>query len=439
MKEVVSLKKSKKVLAFALSLAMTCSAALPTLAATAEEAPGGNPGLWANYYTVSPEEPWALEPENLKGSGYVDQIYHRDLQYTLKSQTGQSIWAGARYTGNITIPKDGTYKFTAKNDDGALLYIDGQLIIDQWISSSASDKISEPIQLKAGTYSFQMDYLQGTGDSNNRLYWSIDGGADEAVPASAFTLPEGVDPMPEHGDSKIYTIANAHLDTVWNWSLETTIRDYIPKTMRENFQLIKDNPNYNFNFEGARRYAFIEEYYPEEFETVKDYVAQGRWNTAGSAWENGDQNGPSPEALIRNTLYGNQYFADTFGNDKRSRDIFLPDCFGFGYAMPSWMAHCNLLSFTTQKLTWGNAFPNEELPFDIGRWIGPDGNSVMASIDNIGYGLKFNEFAPDGLRENKQVITNWIPTKPGASTASLFITAPAATRVDRPDRIRLQL
>ena len=165
------MKKSRKILAFALSLAMTCSAALPTLAA-AGEAPAGNPGLRVDYYTVLPQEPWALEPGNLKASGYVDQIDNRECKYTLKTQTGQMNWAGARYTGNITIPKDGTYKFTGKTDDGARVYIDGQLVLDQWVSNTGQDKVGPEVQLKAGTYSFQMDYLQGSGGSYNRLFWS---------------------------------------------------------------------------------------------------------------------------------------------------------------------------------------------------------------------------------------------------------------------------
>lgn len=65
-------------------------------------------------------------------------------------------------------------------------------------------------------------------------------------------------------------------------------------------------------------------------------------------------NVPSPEALFRNILYGNRYFEEKFG--KRSVDIYLPDCFGFGWALPSIMAHANLMGFTTQKLGWGGAY-----------------------------------------------------------------------------------
>ena len=77
---------------------------------------------------------------------------------------------------------------------------------------------------------------------------------------------------------KIYTVGTAHLDTTWCWNFETTLREYIPKTLKDNFYLFEKYPDYKFNFEGSYRYELMEEYYPELFEKLKDYVAQGRWN-----------------------------------------------------------------------------------------------------------------------------------------------------------------
>ena len=176
-------------------------------------------------------------------------------------------------------------------------------------------------------------------------------------------------------EKRIFTIATAHLDTSWLWTLETTIKRLLPNTMRWNFKLFEKYPEYRFNFEGAYRYELMEEYYPEDFKRLKEYVAQGRWVPTGSSYENGDVNTPSPEALIRSILLGNDYFEKKFG--LRCVDIFLPDCFGFGYALPSVMAHCGLYGFATCKLTWGSAVGR---PFDIGRWAGVDGNSVFACI-----------------------------------------------------------
>ena len=206
---------------------------------------------------------------------------------------------------------------------------------------------------------------------------------------------------------KIYTVATSHLDTVWSWDLEESINQYIYDTLVDNFRLFEKYPDYIFNFEGSYRYELMEEYYPELFNEMKEYIAQGRWNVCGSAFENGDVNVPSPEALFRNILIGNSYFRNKFG--KTSYDIFLPDCFGFGWALPSIMHHANLKGFTTQKLSWGSAYGT---PFDIGRWRGVDGNEIFASIKMFSYSRAFKEIRnwdkmQEKLKDNEKYDLNW--------------------------------
>ena len=175
-------------------------------------------------------------------------------------------------------------------------------------------------------------------------------------------------------------VATSHLDTQWRWTIQKTINDYIPATARDNFRLFEEFPDYTFSFEGAFRYMLLQEYYPEEYRKLKDYVAAGRWRVAGSWVDAVDVNIPSAESLIRQTLYGNGFFQREFG--KTSRDVFLPDCFGFGYALPSVAAHCGLKGFSTQKLTWGSAYG---IPFDIGLWKGVDGNGLVAQLNPGSY------------------------------------------------------
>ena len=185
-------------------------------------------------------------------------------------------------------------------------------------------------------------------------------------------------------DKKIYTIATAHLDTVWNWDFEHVINVCLKETLDQNFALFEKYPDYRFNFEGAYRYELFEEYYPEKFEQLRKYIADGRWNVTGSGYENGDVNVPSPESLFRNMLYGNLYFEKKFG--KRSNDIFLPDCFGFGWALPAIAEHAGLKGFSTQKLSWGSAYG---IPFDIGLWYGSNGKAIFASLDAKSYCTTF--------------------------------------------------
>ncbi len=209
------------------------------------------------------------------------------------------------------------------------------------------------------------------------------------------------------GKKKIYTIATAHLDTVWSWDLEESIDQYIDDTFRQNFYLLEKYPTYKFNFEGAYRYELMEEYYPEQFKKMAEYIKEGRWNVCGSAYENGDVNVPSPEALFRNILIGNSYFRNKFG--KTSCDIYLPDCFGFGWALPSIMHHANLKGFTTQKLSWGGAYG---VPFDTGRWRGVDGNEVYSTLKLGSYSkaldkLRDWDFMEEKFKENEQYDFPW--------------------------------
>ncbi len=193
----------------------------------------------------------------------------------------------------------------------------------------------------------------------------------------------------------IRTAATAHLDTIWNWDFETTVSQYIRDTLVMNFRLFEKYPDYVFSFEGSRRYELMEEYYPIRFERLKKYIADGRWFVTGSAYENGDVNVPSPEALFRNILFGTDYFMKKFG--KKSVDIYLPDCFGFGWALPSIMKHADLLGFTTQKLTWSSAYG---IPFDLGIWQGVDGAQVFASLNALSYNQTLRK-----VRENEKIKT----------------------------------
>lgn len=191
----------------------------------------------------------------------------------------------------------------------------------------------------------------------------------------------------------LYMVGYAHLDTEWRWEYPRVINEYLRNTMEENFKLFDKYPHYTFNFTGANRYRLMKEYYPEDFAKVKAYVKSGRWFPAGSSMEEGDVNTPSAEAIIRQILYGNNWFRREFG--KASAEYMLPDSFGYPSSLPSIMAHAGIKGFSTQKLSWGSAVDAggpESLektpvgtPFNVGNWVGPDGKSVVAVLNPGGY------------------------------------------------------
>src|SRR3569832_2302060 len=64
----------------------------------------------------------------------------------------------------------------------------------------------------------------------------------------------------------MYVVPYAHLDTQWRWAYPQVISEFIPNTLYKNFALIDKYPHYVFNFSGSRRYEFMKEYYPAEYE-----------------------------------------------------------------------------------------------------------------------------------------------------------------------------
>lgn len=181
-------------------------------------------------------------------------------------------------------------------------------------------------------------------------------------------------------DRLLYTIGYSHLDTEWNWDYPTTINEYILNTMVENFSLFEKYPDYVFNFTGSRRYKMMKEYYPQLYTKVKKYIDEGRWTVSGSSVDEGEVNISSSESLVRQVLYGNNFFRNEFG--KESVDYMLPDCFGFLWNLPSILHHCGLLGFSTQKLTWRSA---AGVPFNVGVWNGPDGKGIVAALNATSY------------------------------------------------------
>ncbi|SRR5579871_3476530 len=224
------------------------------------------------------------------------------------------------------------------------------------------------------------------------------------IPAQA-PAPRETTPAPDiTRDPVLYVVPYAHLDTQWNWDFVRTIGEYLPKTTRTNFDFFEKYPHYIFNFTGANRYRLIKEYYPADFAKIKKYVAEGRWVAAGSSMEEGDVNSPSAEAIFRQVLYGNDWFqrelAPRPGDKVTSAEYMLPDCFGFPASLPTILAHAGVKGFSTQKLSaaWqpaarvgGPDSPEKTppgIPFNVGRWIGPDGSSVIAALNPESYGSR---------------------------------------------------
>ncbi len=216
------------------------------------------------------------------------------------------------------------------------------------------------------------------------------------------TTSQSAELQPNLSKEKVlYEIGYSHLDTQWRWNYPQVIREFLPNTVHENAPLFEKYPDYIFNWSGANRYRLIQEYHPDDFQKIRQWVTEGRWFPCGNSWEESDVNVPSSESIIRQILFGHNFFKREFGSE--SAEYMLPDCFGFPASLPSILAHCGIRGFSTQKLTWGSAVG---IPFNVGVWEGPDGRSVIAALNAGNYNGDVKEDLSTSAYWNKRLEEN---------------------------------
>jgi len=89
------------------------------------------------------------------------------------------------YTGYIHIPEDNLYTFYLYSDDGSILNICGQEIINNDGFHYGFEK-SGQIALKAGYHPIEVKYFQGNYGGSIQLQWSMNGEEKQDIPANYF-------------------------------------------------------------------------------------------------------------------------------------------------------------------------------------------------------------------------------------------------------------
>ncbi len=95
---------------------------------------------------------------------------------------GQTNFA-ARWIGSVQPEYDETYMLTAIADDGARLWVNGQLLISAWTTNTTTQTNSASIALNAGQlYNIQLDYFQSAGNAVAQLFWSSPSTTEAVIP-----------------------------------------------------------------------------------------------------------------------------------------------------------------------------------------------------------------------------------------------------------------
>jgi len=81
-----------------------------------------------------------------------------------------------RWTGQLLPPVTGRYELTVGADDGFRLFVDGQLLIDNWHLNPRMQSVSAFVDLQAGkAHDLELEYFEDIRDAEVRLAWQLPG------------------------------------------------------------------------------------------------------------------------------------------------------------------------------------------------------------------------------------------------------------------------
>ncbi|MEU2790094.1 glycoside hydrolase family 38 C-terminal domain-containing protein [Streptomyces sp. NPDC007100] len=183
---------------------------------------------------------------------------------------------------------------------------------------------------------------------------------------------------PAHASAhRISAVGHAHIDSAWLWPLRETVRK-VARTSSNMVNLMDEHPGFVFAMSQAQQLAWIKEHRPEVFARVRAKIEAGQFVPVGGMWVESDTNMVGGEAMARQFLYGKKFFLDEFGIE--TKEVWLPDSFGYTAAMPQLVKLSGSTWFLTQKISWSqvNKFPHHTF-----WWEGIDGTRVFTHFPPV--------------------------------------------------------
>ncbi len=170
--------------------------------------------------------------------------------------------------------------------------------------------------------------------------------------------------------AKVVCVGHTHIDCAWQWTFRQT-REKVQRSFSTVLELMKRYPEYKFMSSQALLYKYLREEAPDLYREVGERIREGRWECEGAMWVEADCNLTSGESLVRQVLYGKNFFREEFGADNRI--LWLPDVFGYSAALPQILRKSGMDWFVTSKIGWNDT---NRMPCDTFRWRGIDGTEI---------------------------------------------------------------
>ncbi|MGX4600853.1 alpha-mannosidase [Faecalimicrobium sp. JNUCC 81] len=210
-------------------------------------------------------------------------------------------------------------------------------------------------------------------DAFKFIDWSYPGSESfyESAHKAADYLNEEIDKIDKHSVVNVTCIGHTHIDVAWLWRLKHT-REKCARSFSTVLRLMERYPEYVFLQTQPQLYEYAKNDYPELYEAIKQKVADGSWEIDGGMWLEADCNIPSGESLVRQLLVGSRFIKEEFNKDVEY--LWLPDVFGYSWALPQILKKSGIKTFMTTKISWNQY---NRMPHDTFNWRGIDGSEIL--------------------------------------------------------------
>jgi len=88
----------------------------------------------------------------------------------------------ARWTGCVRAPSSGTYMFHTLSDDGVRLWVNNQLLFDNWTDHTTTEASGSISLTEGNQYNIKLEYYQNLGEAVIKLLWTPPGLSKQIIP-----------------------------------------------------------------------------------------------------------------------------------------------------------------------------------------------------------------------------------------------------------------
>ncbi|GAB2540823.1 alpha-mannosidase [Gracilibacillus alcaliphilus] len=360
---------------------------------------GGNSGFESLLFMN--RKPYQGVDSNHKEVFLPEELIGTKVQFDFR------LWSGLEGGGQ---PQEQHYRF-----DHAWLAVLDEAVDHFYFDAKA---VLETVQALPDTQVEKSKLSQCLNEAFAKIDWLQPGSETfyQSVYEANQYLTEQLANMPKCSEVIFHCVGHTHIDVAWLWRLKHT-REKSARSFSTVLRLMEKYPEYLFLQSQPQLYDYIKQDYPQLYQQIKEKIKEDKWEVEGGMWVEADCNIPSGESLVRQLLLGTRFFKEEFG--KENEVLWLPDVFGYSWALPQILKKSGFTSFMTTKISWNQY---NRMPHDTFQWRGIDGSEILTHfITTTEPWPESTYYTYNGYMEPKITLDSWEAYKDKAINQDLLL------------------